>query len=86
MLPVEAQAARVAPTRRAWREGGRHAVVLEAARGVHPLVLQVQAAGRDADVLGHAVRGVQQRLAFADRDALLAAGRRAAGRGTATRR
>ena len=26
-------------------EGGRHAVVLEAARGVHPLVLQEQAAG-----------------------------------------
>ena len=51
-------------------ERGRHAVVLEAARGIHPFVLQVQAAGRKADVLGHAVGSAQQRLPFADSDAL----------------
>ena len=51
-------------------EGGRHAVVLEAARRVHPLVLQVQPARRHAGVAGHAVGGVQQRLPFAHRDAL----------------
>ena len=51
-------------------EGGRHAVVLEAARGIHSLILQVQPAGRHAGVAGHAFGGVQQRLPFADGDAL----------------
>ncbi len=54
MLPVEAQAARLAPIDAGVREGGRHAVVFEAARGVHSLVLQVQLAGLQADVLAHA--------------------------------
>ena len=34
------------------RERGGHAVVFEAARGVHPLVLQEQLPGVEADVLG----------------------------------
>ena len=56
VLPVEAQAARLAPTQPGVAEGGRHAVVFEAARGVHPLVLQVQPAGLHAHVAGHAGR------------------------------
>ena len=58
------------------REGGRHAVVFEAARGVHPLVLQEQPAGVQADVLGDAVGVLQQRLAFADGDDLVGRGER----------
>ena len=45
VLPVEAQAARLAPTQPGMAEGRRHAVVLEAARGVHALVLQAEPAG-----------------------------------------
>ena len=52
-------------------EGGRHAVVLEAARGVHPLVLQHQPGGVHADIVGHAGRGVQRRLPLADGDDLV---------------
>ena len=58
------------------REGGRHAVVFEAARGVHALVLQEQLARLHADVPGHAVGRVQQRLPFADRDDLVRRGER----------
>ena len=47
VLPVEAQAARLAPIDAGVGEGGRHAVVFEAARGIHPLVLQITA-GRAA--------------------------------------
>ncbi len=49
-------------------EGGGHAVVFEAARGVHALVLQEQAARLEADVAADAVGHHQGRLAFADRD------------------
>ena len=70
MLPVEAQAARRGADEPGMGEGGRHAVVLEAARGVHALVLQAEPAGGDARVAGHAGRGPQERLALADRDAL----------------
>ena len=68
---MEAQAAFFAPAEPGVAEGGRHAVVLEAARRVHALVLQVEAIGLHADVAGNAGRGVQQRLPFADGDALL---------------
>ena len=50
VLPVEAQAARLAPTQPGVAEGGRHAVVLEAAGGVQPFVLQVEPARPQADV------------------------------------
>ena len=52
-------------------ERGRHAVVLEAARRVHALILQIEPARRDADVFGHALGRLEQRLAFADGDASL---------------
>ena len=52
-------------------EGRRHAVVLEAAGRVHPFVLQMQATGGDANVLGHARGGLQQRLSLADGHALI---------------
>ncbi len=71
VLPVDAQAARVAPTKSGVAEGRRHAVVFETARRVHAFVLQEQSAGRAADVSGHAFGRVQQRLAFAHGDALL---------------
>ena len=57
-------------------ERRRHAVILEAAGRVHPLVLQVQAAGRHARVLGDAFGGVEQRLPLADGHALLKGGKR----------
>ena len=86
VLPVEAQAARLGADRVGVREGGRHAVVFEAARGVQALVLQEQPAGLEAHVLADAGRRLQQGLPLADRDDLLAPGRRAAARETATRR
>ena len=76
MLPVEAQAARRSADHVGVRERGRHAVVFEAARGVHALVLQEQLAGLHADEAGHAVRRVEQRLPFADRDDLVRRGER----------
>ena len=48
------------------REGRRHAVVLEAAAGIHPLVLQEQPAGLHANIGRHAVGLLQDGLAFAD--------------------
>jgi hypothetical protein len=47
-------------------ERGGHAVVLEAARGVHPFVLEPQAAGRQPDVLPHLIGHLKQRLPLAD--------------------
>ncbi len=55
-------------------EGRRHAVVLETARGVHPLVLQVQAVGPDADVAGGRFARLQEGLPFADGDAIAQGG------------
>ena len=74
VLPVEAQAAREAPVMPGVRKGRRHAVVLEAARGVHALVLQVQPAGLQADIRADTVRLLQQRLTFAHRDQRFGAG------------
>ena len=51
-------------TRMRKRRG--HAVVFEAARRVHPLVLQEQLALIDADVTGHAVGALEDGLPFAD--------------------
>ena len=47
-------------------ERGRHAVVLEAARGVQPFVLQEQLARLQADVRGHGVGALQDGLTLAD--------------------
>lgn len=46
---------------------GAHAVVFEAARRIHPFVLQVQLAGVHAHKFSDRVGLLQQRLAFADR-------------------
>ena len=70
MLPVEAQAAFVAPTSRAWLNAADMPLSLKLPDGFIPSYCRVQPAGRHADVAGHAFRGVQQRLPFADRDAL----------------
>ena len=57
--------------------GGGHAVVLEAARGVQALVLQVQAVlGIHPAVFADAVAAAQQRLALADGDDLFVRGER----------
>ena len=50
------------------RKCRRHAVVFEAARGVHALVLQKQAAALQSDIFSHESRVLQQRLPFADGD------------------
>ena len=76
MLPVLAQAARRAPTHAGVGERRRHAVVLEAARRVHPLVLQEEPAGLEADVAGHAVGLLQDGLALADGQNLFGRGER----------
>ena len=57
-------------------ERGRHAVVFETARRVHAFILKMQPARRDADIIGHAFRLVQQCLAFADGDAFFDGGER----------
>ncbi len=46
-------------------ERGAHAVVFEAARGVHPFVLQMQHAGVQTHVLSDRIGLLQQCLAFA---------------------
>ena len=46
------------------RERGRHAVVFEAAGRIHALVLQIQAAGVHADVLGDGVGALQDASAL----------------------
>ena len=48
-----------------------HAVVFEAAGGIHALVLQPQGAGVEADVLADLVGALEQGLSFADGDDLL---------------
>ena len=58
------------------REGGRHAVVFEAARRVHPFVLQIEVRAPQADELGHGRGVLEQGLPFADRDDLLRLGER----------
>ncbi len=57
-------------------ERGRHAVVLEAARGVHALRTAGTAGPAQADVAGHAVGTLQERLPFADGHDLLGRGER----------
>ena len=47
-------------------EGSAHTVVFEAARRIHPFVLQIQLAWIHADVLADFVGLLEQRLAFAD--------------------
>jgi len=64
-LPVDAQAHHAGVG-----EGGGHAVVLEAAGGVHAFILQHEAAGLHADVLADGIAALQQGLAFADGDDL----------------
>ena len=71
VLPVEAQAACLGPHEPRVAEGGRHAVVLETAGGVHAFVLQVQPIGLQAHVAADGGRNVQQRLSLAHGDALL---------------
>ena len=66
------------------RERRGHAVVFEAAGGIHPLVLEPERAGIEADVLADLVGALEQGLTFADRDDLVG-GRTAAARGTARR-
>ena len=74
MLPVEAQAARVAPTSRAWLKAADMPLSLKLPEGFIPSYCRNRRPGVHADVAGHAVGGVQQRLAFADGDALLERG------------
>ena len=47
-------------------ESRRHAVVFEAARGVHTLVLQKETSGLNADEVGHGITGLQQSLPLTD--------------------
>ena len=70
-MPVEAHAARVAPTNRAWVKAAVMQLSLKLPRGIHPLVLQEQPSRLHARKPADGVRGVQQRLAFADGDALI---------------
>ena len=52
------------------RECGGHAVVFEAAGGIHAFVLEPERAGIDADVATDLVGALEQGLAFADGDDL----------------
>jgi hypothetical protein len=77
VLPVDAQAARLAPTNRAWLKAADIPLSLKLPDGfipsyrrVHPFVLQEQTPGSAADVSGNAFGRLQQRLAFAYGDAL----------------
>ena len=76
MLPVLAQAARRGADHAGVRERRRHAVVLEAARRVHPLVLQEQPPGLQADVRGDRVGPLAERLPLADGHDLVVRGER----------
>ena len=71
MLPVEAQAARVAPTNRACVKAADMPLSLKLPEGFIPSYWRNNRPGCDADVPGHAFGAVQQRLAFAHGDALL---------------
>ena len=71
VLPVEAQAARLAPTNRAWLKAADMPLSLKLPEGFMPFVLQVQPVGLQADVAAHGGRHVQQRLPLAHGDALL---------------
>src|SRR5437763_278058 len=53
------------------REGRRHAVVLEAAGRVHPLILEQKSARLQTDVGGHGLGALHDCLAFADGQHLL---------------
>jgi hypothetical protein len=66
VLPVEASGP-LGADGAGMREGGRHAVVLERTRGIHPFVLQVESAGMEADIRGDRVGLLEESLPFADR-------------------
>ena len=74
VLPVEAQAARLAPIVWACVKAADMPLSLKLPEGFIPSYCRYRRPGLQADVLGHAGGGVQQRLPFADRDDLLARG------------
>ena len=71
VLPVEAQAARLAPTMRAWVNAADMPLSLKLPEGFMPSYCRNSRPGSTPDVWRHAVGAVQQRLPFADGDALL---------------
>ena len=74
VLPVLAQAARRAPTMRAWVNAAVMPLSLKLPEGFMPLVLQEQVAGVHADVAGERVGPLEDRLALADGHDLLGRG------------
>jgi len=66
VLPVEAQATRLAPDDAGVSEGGGHAVVFEGTGGVHAFVLEVELAGPHAEFFAEAGGVLEKGLAFAD--------------------
>ena len=55
-------------------ESGGHAVVFEAAGGIHALILQPQRTGIEADIFAHLVGTLEEGLTFADGDDLVGRG------------
>ena len=86
VLPVLAQAARPAPTMRAWVKAAVMPLSLKLPEGFIPSYCRNSRPGVHADVLADRVGRLQERLPFADGHDLARAGRTAAARGTARRR
>ena len=86
VLPVEAQAARLAPIMRACVNAADMPLSLKLPEGFIPSYCRNSRPASRPTYLATPVGGLQQRLPFADGDDLFAAGRTAAARETARRR